>query len=115
MRRAHDKRLRAERDAAQQAAHDAEVRRAEREQMRSCALEQQWATVMDAAQANWRQVDAPRKLRSMDMTSCTWHVLSESSLQGNCQGIPKRCAAFLSGVRMRTASPPTSRALTGSI
>ena len=56
--RTHNKTLCAQRDAAQRAARDAEARQAEREQLRSAALERQWATVLDAAQAHWRQVAA---------------------------------------------------------
>ena len=56
LRRAHEEKLRAAQDAARRAAQEAETRQAEREQLRAGALEQQWATVMDAAQAQWRQV-----------------------------------------------------------
>ena len=56
MRRAHEEQLRAAQDAARHAVQEAEACQADLEQQRVGSLELKWATIMDAAQAQWRQV-----------------------------------------------------------
>jgi hypothetical protein len=56
LRRVHEEKLREAQDAARRAVQEAEAHQSERDQLRAGSLEQQWASVMDAAQAQWRQV-----------------------------------------------------------